>query len=980
MAQVTRPEPGRSLLAGKPDHTSYGTHWLLKILHGQSSLFAPVADPTQAGHAHRKNLGLHARIRHGYVVDYVAYAGCYRVFLDNNHPIIPCAVLMQGSSTPWGVRTLSSIPPGCGVQVIVHPQRAHGYIIGVEPRKRADARGNKADWISQASRCGVRVDGVHHQVFQCTGKGGVIDWSTNRPMDSLSGEAGFIAETGLRLTVDPFLAQLAASEAVGVFAFYHDDLLRVAGYNYHWFSAGGEIEVLDDQGEVRWVEGDATFPWEQLGCLAPGADPFRDVEPAATQVGTPYYSYVEPREDHQLPFQRAVRFRGYLGQGGKRMTLIPPEGQVYTYEGDGPQAVFEDFNSLTGRWSVRSAKAVHIAKRAAIPAPRPRKRPEDGAGDNQENYRASGTAGGGEEHKVTGGPVGAGRYPHLNQVMGMEDLHAWAFNWEACHPFVYHRNDWELPEEGDTKVAKDSAEIDFGSLAGDFYLPRPDAVKLKVDHRYGEVEYYPNASALDLNDDGSVVLSDGYGSEIRMVAGHIFFNCPGDVWLMPGRNVNAWAGHDLCLRAKNSFDVSASARDGRIKAERNLHLLGGNAGGSDGDTPGGSTGTPGDSTPTPGGSTGTPSGSTGTPGGSTGTPGGSTGTPGGSTGTPSGSRSRAAAAGTAATGATGTTGGGGGGGGAGGILLESRTPSAYGYDKAQGEDVVSGGIQLKAAKGCITSWSRDVYTRIGGGDVDSGGEIVIDADKGKAAIITNSKFLLNYVQESTADYFGGDGDVKVANVYSGTGNIFGKAIEVIGPGIFKGTVLVEGWFEAIGGHIATELAQNPKYIYVSPLKDKPLAEAKETMEKAVEAEEQSVDDGKKEYKQGFTEYWYKEPNAGHDKVIRAVHFSYRTVGQYRTEAFDLYEARWQQLARLAGGEAKTWEEAPVTVANEDTYPYPGKEIWKDQEHLHRQDISLYDAKEGRSKDRKEAQGEYEQPYYREEKEPKKLDGNYVVII
>jgi hypothetical protein len=90
MSRIVRPEAGRSLLAGRPDHTSYGTGWLLKLLTGQQNLFAPISDPAQAGHAQRHHLGVGGGIRHGYVVDYVAYAHCYRVFLDNNHPIIPC--------------------------------------------------------------------------------------------------------------------------------------------------------------------------------------------------------------------------------------------------------------------------------------------------------------------------------------------------------------------------------------------------------------------------------------------------------------------------------------------------------------------------------------------------------------------------------------------------------------------------------------------------------------------------------------------------------------------------------------------------------------------------------------------------------------------------------------------------------------------------------------------------------------------------
>jgi hypothetical protein len=891
MSRIVRPEAGRSLLAGRPDHTSYGTGWLLKLLTGQQNLFAPISDPAQAGHAQRHHLGVGGGIRHGYVVDYVAYAHCYRVFLDNNHPIIPCTPLLQGSAVPWGARPLLSLPPGCPVQVIVHPQRLHGYIVGVEPRVRATAADSRSDWISQSGRCGVRVDGAHRQVFECTGKGGVINWSSDRPMDALAGEAGWIAETGLRIALDPFFVQLAVNEICGIFGFYHDELLRIAAYNLHHFTCGGELEVLDDEGEVRWVGGDTPYPWEQLGCLVPGIDPFRDVDPQQAQVATPHYSYIEPADDHQLPFHRLLEFRGYLGQGGKRMIVVPPDGQRYGYSGPGPKGVYDEFRGLDGRWAVRSAKGIHIAKRTTIPVPRPRLRPEDRDGDNPENYRAAGLVGSGSEHVITGGPKALARLPHLQQAASIADLHAWVFNWQGCHPFHYHGRDWDLPEESASALGNGHAPS-FGYLSSSFYLPRPDAAQLKVDHRYGEVDYYPNEVSLDMTDDGAFLVGDGYGAEIQLVGGHIFLRSPADIWLLAGRNVNVWAGRDFCVRARNSFDVSATDGDGRIKAERNLHMLGGNAA-------------------------------------------------------------------------------------AGGVLLESKSPSAYGYDDAVGEDVVSGGIQLKAAKGGVTSWSRDIYLRVGGGDVESGGQIILDADKGKSVIVTTSLALLNYVTESTVDYFGTSGAIRSANIYSDTGNLLGRPLEVVGDAIFRGSMLIRGWFEAVGGHIATELAQDPAYRYVSPLKDRPLQQARQALQETEDAEQKAVADGKKTYRSEFTNSLYADDGAGNDKTIASIHFTFRSAAQYRTVDFTLYEARWQQLMRLAGG-GKTWSERPVTVANRETYPYPGKEIWKDGEHLYTQDLVLVDPATGVAAARSEALGEYERPSYKEGR-PEKLDGNYIVI-
>jgi hypothetical protein len=724
----------------------------------------------------------------------------------------------------------------------------------------------------------------------------VIDWSGGRPMDSLSGEAGWISETGIRVMLDPFMAQLAASEATGVFAFYHDNLLRVAAYNYHHFTCCGEIQAADDEGEAFWVGGDAAYVAEQLGALRPGVDPFRDVAPADVQVTTPHYGYVEPASDDQIPFHRSRDYRGYLGQGGRRMVTVPPIGDVFRRSGTaGGEGVFEEFRSLTGRASTRSAKGIHLVKAGPISAPKPMRRPEDPSGDTRENYRPGGGAGGGPPHVVTGGPEASDRFPHLQQVAGILDLHAWAFEWEGMHPFHYHANDWHLAEPAESALGAGAAPPMFGRLSSEFYLPRPDALKLAVDPRYGEVDYYPNEASLDLNDDGTVVAADGYGAEIAMAGGHIFLRCPGDIWFLPGRNINGWAGRDLCLRARNSWDISAAKGDGRAKAEKNLHLLGGNDGK------------------------------------------------------------------------------------AGGILLESKAPSAYSYDGVVGEDVVTGGVQVKAAKGAFVTWTRDVYMRIGGGDVDSGGEVVIDADKGRAPIITNSQSFLRYVSDAAADYLGTEGQVKVANVYGREGAILGTPVEVMGTGIFSGSVLIKGWVECVGGHIATELAQNPNYVYVSPLKDKPLAEARRILAEADRAEKKAVAEGTKDYKAGFTDYWYADDGPGNDGTIRAAHFTYRSGDHYRTKDFELYEARWQQLSRLAGQALAKWTEPPVVAGSRETYPYPGKAAWKDGDHLHRQGLSLRDPDTGLPKGRRAAQGEYESPRYASEDAPVALDGHYTVI-
>ena len=165
----------------------------------------------------------------------------------------------------------------------------------------------------------------------------------------------------------------------------------------------------------------------------------------------------------------------------------------------------------------------------------------------------------------------------LVQAAGVTGLHSYIHNWELNHPFVYHKEDWDMPSEQD--LQQDSALMpQFSKLSTQQYCDDPESFDLEVDHRYGDVRYYKNESYLSLLDDGGVVLGDGFGAEIRMTGGSVFITAPGDVWTKAGRNVNSWAGYDSITKARNSIDITASERDVRIKSEYNMQILAGNSG------------------------------------------------------------------------------------------------------------------------------------------------------------------------------------------------------------------------------------------------------------------------------------------------------------------------------------------------------------------------------------------------------------------
>lgn len=340
----------------------------------------------------------------------------------------------------------------------------------------------------------------------------------------------------------------------------------------------------------------------------------------------------EPEYFTQISAARGYEYTGYLGQGGQSIIAAPvqlgwaypslpagartvpaswvpalsqagdsppftPSGRLTVNGTEGPDVqpyavppnvrggpaqpgLYENHVTLGGRWSVRSATGIYLAKRGSIPVPKPLKRQEDPYGDSPRtgpaDYHPSGLDAGTAVHRVKSGLTpGSGPPQRAGNVF---DVLAYAFNWENVHPFAYHARDWSLAQEGAAGSALINTRVpDYALLAANQYLAAPTPTPIDVDHRYGNISVYENESSLCLMEDGTIVLSDGWGSEIRMHSGNIEFRCAGDIFMVPGRNLTTWAGHDVVLRAHDSVDLTAANGDLRTKADRNSHHLAGNS-------------------------------------------------------------------------------------------------------------------------------------------------------------------------------------------------------------------------------------------------------------------------------------------------------------------------------------------------------------------------------------------------------------------
>jgi hypothetical protein len=528
----------------------------------------------------------------GQITDCTALAHVYRVQFEKCKQPMVATFLPRSTCASTGPKDLSTIQVGTWVVCMIHPHLPWCAIIGSLPLPATESRKSIQSIITGSTR--NRVDDAHRKPFMMpttkNTNGYIPDLLAGRPFDAiLGGEVGWIAETGMKIFQDQWMALIGVDEMCGMSFFYHDSMARFAAYNMQMWSAARECESINDQDETQDWTGYAGFPWEQMGYLS-RANPAVIKSAEEWQVSAPWYSKMELQDDHAMPWHREREFHGYFGQGGKRITQAPPypDGDHVCYAGgDGiaeakHPGLLDIFGTQDGRYCVASAKGISLVKRSIIISPVRLRRPEQPeTGDTETNYKFSSSQGEGPDHEVTGDITTSGPDPQFNRASGVLDMHAYFFNYVGLHPFFYHDKDYKTWDESNANWANGKSEEcpPFGYLAGSMYLS-PDQFKKSwnIDHRYNEQDFYSLSCGLELLDDGGLVLYGGMGEELRMAGGHAILSSPGDTWLKSGRNVNVWAGWDFCARAKNSFDITATEKDGRLKAENNFQILAGNSG------------------------------------------------------------------------------------------------------------------------------------------------------------------------------------------------------------------------------------------------------------------------------------------------------------------------------------------------------------------------------------------------------------------
>jgi hypothetical protein len=555
-----------------------------------------------AGQLHQLVMGKDAHITFGKIRYSLPGTGWYQVYFDEEADA-RCCMASESSSQPFAAISGATLPPNTSVVVLRRGEKdAYGVILGAIPDIVGDNDKFRPDQISQGSNIGLRIEGYYKKLFTALKKqSGVIDWSMGQPRDTTAlGEWSRITALGNGIFIDPFMVFARIDETCGLWLHYFDRLARLSGYNLDIRTAISEEIARNDEGEGMLFHGSSPFPWEVLGAFSRQREVHTTNENQDVQYDAAWYAKREPSEDDLMPFYRLEEYRGYLGQGFMRQVILPPQDIMRKGDTQKPLnqydssavrlGVFREQIGLDGSYALQSAHSITVAKRCLIPVPKRKKLVEDDTGDvgagpdeAPANYRFAGQGSDGDEHKITGTPTTEGDLKSCLTAAALLDQMSHTFNWKGLHPFYYHKEDFETPQQNEMGTfSAQQAPPDFSELSSKTFMEQPSPIEggVYVDERVDMTSqnYWETQAGWAILPDGGYVLRDGYGGEIRMTGGCIQLSCPGDIMLQPGRSLVGLGGDDVIMRANKSLDLSAANKDLRIKAEHNLEILGANSG------------------------------------------------------------------------------------------------------------------------------------------------------------------------------------------------------------------------------------------------------------------------------------------------------------------------------------------------------------------------------------------------------------------
>jgi hypothetical protein len=501
--------------------------------------------------AANQSLGGSGTLTLGLVHQVVPGLLAYRVITADHSGELICGDAMS-SGYPQSARVGQFYPVGSLVLVFRHSTGDYGTILGFA----ANPGGGRtfAPEIAGTHDAHYYNRVYTREIVTSSDLGeGFPNYQQWRPGDLCDGDYSIMTMFGGGFHTDLFQTSLRQSRDCGLWLFSLDKLARLVGRSIQEFSFAHERYAGMDEYETYGFEGTALYPWEARGFFSEDAAKSKQEE-----------------ETTAVPFYRTRRYTGFLGQGIVQEVLVPPKDvdreKPFTESSeDVPICVSREQALLDGTLLFESAQAIHLVKHANIRTFKRVNEIDNPNGDDlaKGNYTFSKT------------PAPPNRPDQNNSVT---DQILWTVREQAPAAFKEHAQDFHKIEPDKQIFEKDVQTGDVASLKRSDHIQDPPTAELFIDERYKDVKISGSRASISILPSGGIALRGSCGEEILLQGGNITLSAPGDIRLMPGRSLISLAGDDTVFRSKNSIDLTATDNDVRIKAERNLDMVGGMSG------------------------------------------------------------------------------------------------------------------------------------------------------------------------------------------------------------------------------------------------------------------------------------------------------------------------------------------------------------------------------------------------------------------
>lgn len=536
---------------------------------------AEKATKNQQTHALDSPVNVSGEIRVGLVVEAYPTINQYLVFSVSNKTQHLCSNISDIGASLFGVRSASTIPTGSIVLYFLDHTN-FGYILGsiFQPIKLVEELfGDKItnfpitlgdfkpykDFLRNAQ---FHIFGAHH-------------------VDSFShGEFNKYSATGTMIHIDNFMAFLRASEHCGIWAFHSDNLLRTIAENYDFWSRGVRETLRNDPiylNDEEKNEEEIKYFIRKNILEVVSEQEIRNLV-YSFHNNFSYYGG-DPSFPSNEPFSKLVKFSGGISNIEKEFVM----SVVGTNTGNKEIYNLLEINkNCTGIYSLKTARGFlflsvfdkdYLFRLTDV---------EDPFGDFLNNYNLSIPL-----IKTLKIPDSynslKGENPDLPSVhaSGIIDRINFHYNEESRFRFRKHQFDFK---SADPRNLFNSPILDndcTSTARKTFSFPKKIGVDPAVEEinieESEELDVVPKPAFYTVLEDGTQIMGNGYGCEIRMEKDTLYIRAP-KIHIQSGDELSIWGANGLYQRSNGEIQIVSTKNDISIKARKDLKMVGGNFG------------------------------------------------------------------------------------------------------------------------------------------------------------------------------------------------------------------------------------------------------------------------------------------------------------------------------------------------------------------------------------------------------------------